>query len=692
MQTDHSGHAAHLRGRFFLFCCIDGKTCGGLLDRILALQASSRSRIDVFNLFNWPGPLRFERSWDWRDCDGIIVHGSLAVDGEVLRGLAANMPGGWEQFEGLKLIVPSEDASLSDAAAASARGLGFAVLEEPVTADDLDSQFASFLASQPARMLQVRAARHHVLQICSHEPHRDPRLDWVASHSPDGVSIHTLGCSHRGIADNAEDARVADNGRLVITEDLTRFHSRTALWSALTGELTGAASEIWIRLAVIGSQACPRSETAGQPFFMDARDADFTSLCRHFALNAAATIHAAMRFEKIDAIIATDLDSLVPACVLKALWKVPLIYDSHEFWSESFPRFAAWEREFWRKIESRLLPECDAVFTVSDPLADLMSGIFGVPVGSVPNCEPFAGRAGIEEKGSQAPDDQTVFLYMGNYAEDRGLEKLVRLWPLTPDGAVLHLRGHKVGIYSELEALARESGLLDTRIFFFDPVTEAEMVSASRHAHVGLIPYEAIGPNNKFCCPNKLSQYCAAGLAILANKLDFVEQCVRRGENGMVADITNAEEFAAAVAVLAQDRSRLLLMKQNSLRFHEQAFNWQEAGKPLYSALERLLKASDSAGEDRETCFRSISGRGPLGRWNGSAVSASDAVGGSPHEEREAYIKSLHHWMDRRDQKIATLQKEKEALKAEIKERKKKKPAKKTRLFPKLLKRLTGRR
>ena len=41
-----------------------------------------------------------------------------------------------------------------------------------------------------------------------------------------------------------------------------------------------------------------------------------------------------------------------------------------------------------------------------------------------------------------------------------------------------------------------------------------------------IIPYEPDHVNNRFSCPNKLSQYLAAGLPVITNQLDFVREIV----------------------------------------------------------------------------------------------------------------------------------------------------------------------
>jgi len=689
--------AAHLTGRLFLLCRIDEAADSRATDELRSLQLGSTHRIDVFNFFGWPGPLTLDPSWDWVDCDGIILHDSLAGDFDAFDEVAGYMPASLAGFQGVKILLRRGIGGEQIDVLSFAKENGFRIVTEPWTADALDNLVAQSEAEKGnrARILPCGATTSvHVLQLCAHAPHKDPRIGWVAAFAPEGMIVHTLGCSNQPDDPLAESVEITEGGRLVVTENLACFDGKAAGWEVLADEETGPAAALWCRLDAIGRLRQPRSGSVCGPSAADVRDVDFSSLCRHFAVCGAALLHAAVRFERIDALVASDPDSLLPACILKRMWKVPLIYDSHEFWSESFPRFSTWEREFWRGVERQLIAECDAVFTVSRPLASHMSEVFGVPFGSVPNCEPLTGSGDAEPAVVKDSGDRTIFLFMGNYAEERGLEKLVKLWPHTPENAILHFRGHRAGIYPELASLARESGLLDRRIFFLDPVKEEEMVRAAREAHVGLIPYEAIGPNNTFCCPNKLSQYCTAGLAILANKLVFVEECIYEAGNGLAADINDAGQFVEAVARLSGDREALFVMQRNSLRFHRQVFNWQQAGKPLYSSLQRLTSDSSREGPARAAFFRTIMMMPAFGGWGLLADGTVAPRKPSRVEELCAHVATLNDWLERRRQQIEKLQSERKSLKDKLRKREKKiaELSRRRGLLTKLLDRLLGKR
>jgi hypothetical protein len=54
------------------------------------------------------------------------------------------------------------------------------------------------------------------------------------------------------------------------------------------------------------------------------------------------------------------------------------------------------------------------------------------------------------------------------------------------------------------------------RVLFLEAIDESELVTAAAEFDVGLVPYTPTGLNYSNCCPNKLSQYMAAGLPILA--------------------------------------------------------------------------------------------------------------------------------------------------------------------------------
>jgi glycosyltransferase involved in cell wall biosynthesis len=166
-------------------------------------------------------------------------------------------------------------------------------------------------------------------------------------------------------------------------------------------------------------------------------------------------------------------------------------------------------------------------------------------------------------------------LFQGSFAEGRGLEDVLRAWTEV-DGsrAALFLRGPENAWQERLQRLAEDLGVLGKSVYFLPAVLEKELIAAAQEADVGLIPYPGHWPSYRFACPNKLSQYLHAGLAILANRLPFVEEVVMRAGAGLCYDGDEPGSFARAVETLAVDRSRLDQFRANAARFAETEFHW----------------------------------------------------------------------------------------------------------------------
>ena len=55
---------------------------------------------------------------------------------------------------------------------------------------------------------------------------------------------------------------------------------------------------------------------------------------------------------------------------------------------------------------------------------------------------------------------------------------------------------------------------------------EDMLVAAAAEADIGVIPYRPLIRNDRFACPNKLSQYLHAGLMVVTNDLPYVKSVI----------------------------------------------------------------------------------------------------------------------------------------------------------------------
>jgi glycosyltransferase involved in cell wall biosynthesis len=283
-----------------------------------------------------------------------------------------------------------------------------------------------------------------------------------------------------------------------------------------------------------------------------------------------------------------DLYTLQAGVMLKRRWGARLVYDSHEYYPYQYT--ARCFRTVIGAYEAMLVREVDVYITVSPQLAEELERAYRVrTVHAIPNVEPAPNprpQVPVSEMSFRA-DGRLKLLFQGTFAEGRGLEEVLREWTGV-DGTriALFLRGPQNEWREALERLAEELGLLGKSVYVLPPVLEKDLIGAAQEADIGLIPYKGDLPSYRFACPNKLSQYLHAGLAILANRIPFVEQTVARGQAGLCYDIDEPGSLVRAVEALTADRPGVERLRRNALGFARSEYSWERYEDVLLELVE----------------------------------------------------------------------------------------------------------
>ena len=435
----------------------------------------------------------------------------------------------------------------------------------------------------------ARSAAGNVLLICAHVPEIDPRIGWIAAHCPAPLLVHTLGVLPPGSAD-CVPRNTIEGGVIYASPRIPFKLTELNEWYRLIGsEKAGAAAiqEVLMLSHLLGLSPDELAEALGAPVGHE-RLIDFRWYLKYFLDTCATLVATGSRWRGVSAIVATDLDALLPGILLSRMYKIPLIYDAHELWSESDVRNLEFERSFWSQLEGRLLPSTDARFTVSPGLAAHQERLHGHSFSVLPNCEPVL-RDSLDCASDEQDYGKCRFLFQGAFAEGRGLRELISAWPLTNNRAVLLLRGKPNDFRDELIKQAKDTGLYDKRIFFPAAVAEEELVrAAAASADVGLVPYPKTNTLYANCSPNKLSQYMAASLPILANDTNFVRDVVNEADCGIVINFGNLQALVEAINTLGADEALRKRFSINARDHFRKAFNWQNMATAFYRHLVNL--------------------------------------------------------------------------------------------------------
>jgi glycosyltransferase involved in cell wall biosynthesis len=437
------------------------------------------------------------------------------------------------------------------------------------------------------------AARPLAYVLCAHDPTIDPRIGWFAETLGKSHDVVVIGTFPFNSVGDGPSLSEGPNGVRILRVERTRHE---AGWLPTASELqAGAPSEARALLAaLVGYAAAPDrllKRRLGADVAVASELSRFRALCTYMVNTNAALIGALEELGAPNLLIAADLEALFAAVACKETTGARIVFDAHEYWPWSYTDFQHWEIEFWSAMEGRLAALADLNVTVTPQLAERMGHEYGVPFRAAPNAATRreGDVAGLEETFARRVGRQPFcVLYQGGFAQGRGLEEVISAWPHLRSDARLVLRGPDNPYRRTMIDFAQSLGLDEGQVSFPPAVPESDLISAALEADIGLIPYNPVWFGYRYCCPNKLSQYAAAGLPILSSTTEFVADLVKKNGIGHVIDIADPKRLAAFVDQLAGKREELVEMGRRSRAFFEQTFNWEALTAPIMAEIEAL--------------------------------------------------------------------------------------------------------
>ena len=282
-----------------------------------------------------------------------------------------------------------------------------------------------------------------------------------------------------------------------------------------------------------------------------------------------------------DVIHANDFDTFIAASIFKKKNNYRVIYDSQEFFPYSNPVFSALERRLYSRIDCNYCKIVDSVITVSTQLGQKMKVLYKLrSIYIIPNACP---KTELSNYGNFEPQRERIkFVFQGNFSLNRGLEFILSCWANYQifSFADLYLIGPDSRHKQYLIEMSRNFEILNNGVYFPESVSPFLLTQNLLNYDVGIIPYPPIDLNFKFCCPNKLSQYMSAGLAILSNQLPFVNDIIDKGRIGLHYCEDDPDSFKKALDIMI-DLDQLAKFKEASKEFHDSNFNWSNFNQKL---------------------------------------------------------------------------------------------------------------
>lgn len=278
---------------------------------------------------------------------------------------------------------------------------------------------------------------------------------------------------------------------------------------------------------------------------------------------------------------AHDLDALLPAMRVARQRCLPLIYDSHELWTEqSSLRGRPHIRAIWMLLERFLIRSVDQTITVSQSIADELQQRYGLAqvclVRNLPPYQPPVSSHRLRDALRLDPA-RPVVLYQGGFLPGNGLPELIQAAPGFGDAALVLL-----GDGPEEDRLRRlvEAHRLGEAVYFHPRVPFAELHACTCSADLGVCLFTGTARSSAYALPNKLFEYLMAGLPVLASDLPEMRRVVLEAEAGLVVNPLDGSGIARAVVEMLADQDRRVRWRQAALAAARQ-YCWEAEAQRL---------------------------------------------------------------------------------------------------------------
>jgi glycosyltransferase involved in cell wall biosynthesis len=282
-------------------------------------------------------------------------------------------------------------------------------------------------------------------------------------------------------------------------------------------------------------------------------------------------------------IVSNDLDTLPASFLVSRIKRIPLVYDSHEYFT-GLPELVnrKWVRGIWKGMEKLMMPHIRFAYTVSQSIAKEYHDQYGIPMVVIRNL-PY--RKDIQEVESTRKNREKRILYQGALNAGRGLEMAIRAMQYVPN-AKLFIAGSGY-LEKELRELTRYLKLHD-KVRFLGRIPPVKLIRYTADADLGISLEENMGLNYYYCLPNKLFDYIQAQIPVLVSNLPEMAAIVQEYQIGSIIETYDCQVLADKLIAMLSDEKQRMIWRKN-LEMASKILCWENEETRLLSIFEQVL-------------------------------------------------------------------------------------------------------
>jgi len=177
-------------------------------------------------------------------------------------------------------------------------------------------------------------------------------------------------------------------------------------------------------------------------------------------------------------------------------------------------------------------------------------------------------------------------IYAGGLTRIRGIKEIIKSLEFIKDDVKLVLLGkfQEEGLREELKKLPEWK-----KVEFKGWLSQKEAYQEMGSSNIGLVCFLP-KPNHINAVPNKIFEYMATGLPVIASNFPLWKEIIEGNKCGLTVNPKKPEEIAKAIEYLIAYPAETKEMGENGRKAVFEKYNWENESKKLLKIYEKLFK------------------------------------------------------------------------------------------------------
>ncbi|NQY68766.1 MAG: glycosyltransferase [Flavobacteriales bacterium] len=309
--------------------------------------------------------------------------------------------------------------------------------------------------------------------------------------------------------------------------------------------------------------------------------------------------------KKYDLIYCHDLSTSYPAYIISKKLNIPIIYDVHDLGIETinqlfpnqgspleklFYKLAMHNMKFWgSKWEAKFTKKTSLIHTVNRKYKEYLEQKYNVSNCEIsPNYTSLNGHRPALDLFDrlQIARSKKLVVYHGGMNPGRNLETIVQSANFLDDNVEMVLIGD--GFLKKALLRIMTFNEKQNNIHFMPLLSYPELIHTIKGSSLGLVLNQPINISKKFAQANKLIEYMAAGVPVLASLSNEHSELITKTNSGFVENINSPQQLGELINnIISMDN--LANIGENGILAFQEKLNWEQHETAFDESIKAVL-------------------------------------------------------------------------------------------------------